>query len=172
MSAIEHDGLLDLIDTWASLLGYYSGRIDLKSGTLSDCTTPDCTLTAHAPLWGTRKGKEVAVPVAEVRKRLSGMLRWVRIQRHSMHLALHPEQHAASLFFEVKARTPLLPITLGTVPLAFVVTAEETGTGLHIKHIHEWPAGTPEEAQRVLVERCGWPETTTFQPHVAFGAVS
>ena len=93
MSAIEHDGLLDLIDTWASLLGYYSGRIDLKSGTLSDCTTPDCTLTAHAPLWGTRKGKEVAVPVAEVRKRLSGMLRWVRIQRHSMHLPLHPEQH-------------------------------------------------------------------------------
>ncbi len=173
MSPPPKDDLLALIHTWATHFGYYDGTIDLQTGgDLSAFTTADCTLTAHAPLWGTREGKEVATPAAEVRKQLARMLRWVRIARHDMHLARHPQEDSICLFFTVKIRFFLLPITLMTVPLAFVVTTSETDRGLRICDMHEWPAATPAEARRVLVETCGWPEETTFTPHVAFGAVS
>lgn len=172
MTPPSEDPLLTLIHSWASHFGYYDGKIDLQSGDLGELTTADCTLTAHAPLWGTKAGQEVATPAADVRKQLARMLWWTRIGRHDMHLARHPTQDALCLFFVVKARFFLLPITLMTVPLAFVVTATDTEHGLRISDIHEWPAKTPEEARQVLEENCDWPPGTAFTPHVAFGAVS
>ncbi|MFT4976336.1 MAG: hypothetical protein ACI8S6_002232 [Myxococcota bacterium] len=173
MTSNPPDELLALIELWAAHFGYYDGKINLQSGgDLSTLTTSDCTLTAHAPLWGTKKGQEQAVPATAVRKQLSGMLKWMRIGRHDMHMARHPEGSAICLFFVVRARFFLLPFNLMTVPLAFVVTTSVTDDGLRIKEIHEWPAATPEQAHEVLVDRCGWPAETTFEPHVAFGALS
>jgi hypothetical protein len=58
------------------------------------------------------------------------------------------------------------------VPLAFVLEAVDTPQGLRIKEIHEWPAASAEEALKVMVEKNGWSETSKFEKHVAFGAVS
>ncbi|MFT5685268.1 MAG: hypothetical protein ACI8RZ_006218, partial [Myxococcota bacterium] len=131
-----------------------------------------CTLTAHAPLWGTREGEEQPLPAVDVREQLAGTLKWTRIARHDMHMARHPEQDAVCLFFVVKARLSFLPFNLMTVPLAFVVTAADKGAGLRINEVHEWPAETPEEARSVLVDHYGWPTETTLEPHVGFGATS
>lgn len=173
MTSPSEDPLLSLIHVWASHFGYYDGKIDLQQGgDLGEFTTPNCTLTAHAPLWGTKEGQEVATPVADVRKQLARMLWWTRIGRHDMHLARHPTEEALCLFFVVKAQFFLLPVNLMTVPLAFVVSTSDTEQGLRIKEIHEWPADTPEQARQVLMENCGWPAETEFTAHVAFGAVS
>jgi hypothetical protein len=40
-----------------------------------------------------------------------------------------------------------------------------------MSQVHEWPAASPEEAQKVVVKECGWPNTTKFEEHVAFGAL-
>lgn len=83
-------------------------------------------------------------------------------------MALHPECPSACLFFVLKARPFFLPFTMMTVLLAFVVDAVDTDSGLGIREIHEWPATSPEEARRVLVDTCGWPANTTFAQHAAF----
>lgn len=94
--------ILALIDQLALLFGYYTNRIDLKTGDLAAVCLPDCTLTAHAPLWGTKPGKEKGVPALQVRKTLGGsLLPFVRIARHDMQLAMHPEGKGICLFFEV-----------------------------------------------------------------------
>ena len=173
MASTEQDELISLIEAWAAAFGYYDGRIDLRDGDdLSAFTTADCTLTAHAPLWGTKAGEEKAIPVAEVREQLAGMLKWARIARHDMHIARYPEGNAVCLFFVVKARAGVVPINLMTVPLAFVVNVAETEDGLRIQEIHERPAETLADARMVLLEACGWPEDTRFQPTLAFGAAS
>ena len=171
-SAPSADALLALMETWAAHFGYYDGAINLEVTDLSSFTTADCTLTAHAPLWGTKAGAERATPVSEVRSDLAKLLRWSRITRNNMHMARHPDGRALCLFFVTKARLGVLPFNLMTVPLAFVVNAVETDNGLRIKAVNEWPADTLEDAQQLLVDTCGWPAETTFEPHVAFGAVS
>ena len=60
-----------LIYSLLHLTGY-----DLTIDDLSSFTTDDCTLTAHAPLWGVKAGEEEAVPVKDVRTRLARILRF------------------------------------------------------------------------------------------------
>lgn len=172
MAAPQEDELLALIELFASHYGYYDGKIDLESGDLSTFATPECSITAHAPLWRTKEGQEKQVPLLDVRKQLAGMLKWFRIRRHEMHLAQHPTQNALCLFFVVKSRLAFLPFNLMTVPLAFVVTTRETPDGLRLDEIHEWPAEDPVAARAVLIDECGWPTETAFEPHPAFGAAS
>ena len=164
--------MIALVEAWGRHYGYYDGKIDLSSGDLNAVTTSDCTLTAHAPLWRTKPGKEKDVPVAEVRKQLATMLKIARVERHDMHIALHPDGQALCVFFVVRGRLPLLPFTVMTVPLAFVVRAIETNGGLRLSEIHEWPAADPAAARRVLVDQSGWPDTTTMEPYMNFGAAS
>jgi hypothetical protein len=164
--------LLNLFQQWALHFGYISGRIDIKSDDeLAAFTTDDCTLTAHAPLWGTKPGEEKAVHAAVVRKTLSGTLRYARLERHDMHIAADGKQ--LCLFFLLKGKFRYFPLFyVVKVPLAFVLEAIDTPQGLRIKAIHEWPAASPEEALKVMVEKHGWSETSKFEKHVAFGAVS
>ncbi|MFT5686117.1 MAG: hypothetical protein ACI8RZ_007072, partial [Myxococcota bacterium] len=90
MASTQQDELLALLDLWASHFGYYDGHIDLEvGGDLSAITTADCTLTAQAPLWGTREGEEQPLPAVDVREQLAGTLKWTRIARHDMHMARH-----------------------------------------------------------------------------------
>lgn len=169
----DYDELFNLINLWASHFGYNDGRIDLTvGGDLTSFSTVDCALTAHAPLWRTKPGTERGVPIADVRKMLSNGLRWVRIGRHDMHMAVHPTSNALCLHFVVKARLKILPINFMTVPVAFVVTTANTQEGLRIDAVHEWSAKTPEDARKILVEQCGWPTSVTFKPFLAFGAAS
>ncbi len=172
MPTSNDNPIIELVEAWATHLGYYDGKIDLKSGDLSSFTTPDCTLTAHAPLWRTKSGEERSVPVAAVRNQLARMQRTARVERHDMHLALHPDGDALCLFFVVKGRLVFVPFNMMTVPVAFVVQAVETEDGLRISEIHEWRAANPEAACRVLVEECSWPADTTMEPYVNFGAMS
>jgi hypothetical protein len=172
MQTPQNKPIIALVDRWGAHFGYYDGKIDLKVDDLSSFATPDCTLTAHAPLWGTKEGEESAVPAADVRTQLARMLRLARVARHDMHLALHPDGDALCLFFRVKGRIAFLPVTVRNVPLAFVVQAVETDDGLRISEVHEWPAADPEAARRVLVDHHDWSADTTLKPYVGFGAVS
>ena len=164
--------LLNLFQQWALHFGYISGRIDIKSDDeLASFATNDCTLTAHAPLWGTKPGAEKSVPAAVVRKKLSGMLRYVRLERHDMHIAVDGKQ--LCIFFFLKGKLRYFPLFHAVnVPLAFVLEAVDTPQGLRIKEIHEWPAASPEEALNMMVEKHGWSNTAKFEKHVAFGAAS
>lgn len=119
----------------------------------SSFATSDCTLTAHAPIYGTKPGAEQAVPIADVRKQLSRILTLGRVTRHDLHLAVHPEGDALCAFMRVKMRVSFLPFTLRTIPLAF-----------------EWSAADSSAARRILIDHHGWPADTTIAPHVAFGA--
>ena len=169
----HQDELFGLVDQWAAHFGYYDGRIDLKSGgDLAAFCTKQCTLTAHAPLWGTKPGQEKPMPPARVRETLAKNLRWVRIARHEMHIARHPEKDALCLFFVVKARPVVLPFNIMTVPLVFEVKAVRTDAGMRIDEIHEWPTKTSDVAQQLLVNELEWPSSVNFEPIVAFGAVS
>ena len=164
--------MIALVDQWAAHLGYFDNKIDLGMTDLSSFATPDCSLTAHAPLWGTKKGAEEATPVADVRRQLARLLKVGRPGRHDMHLAVHPGGDALGLFFRVKASIRFVPVTLRTIPLAFVVQATDTDDGLRINEVHEWAAADPAAACRVLVDHHAWPAGTTMEPHVAFGALS
>ena len=169
----DHEVLFNLVNLWASHFGYNDGHIDLTvGGDLTSFSTVDCALTAHAPLWRTKPGKEKGVPITEVRKTLAKGLKFMKINRHDMHMALHPTSKALCLYFVVKARPKILPFNCMTVPVAFVVTTEETEVGLRIDAVHEWSAKTPEAAREILVEQYGWPKSLKFNPYVAFGAVS
>ncbi len=168
----DNHPMIGLVDRWATSLGYYAGKVDLAVDDLPSFTTSGCTLTAHAPLWRTKAGEEEAVPAADVRKRLARMLRFTRVERHDMHLAIHPDGEALCLFFEVRGKLPVLPFTVMRVPLAFVVQAVATEDGLRIDEIHEWAAATPQEAQHAIIENHGWPGDTVLRPYVNFGAVS
>jgi hypothetical protein len=140
---------------------------------LTTFATADANLTAHAPLWGTKAGQEKPVAATEVRKTLAGMLKWATVGRHDMHLAMNNDKKQLCLYFVVKMKLTYLPcFTMMTVPLAFVVSTVDTPEGLRISEIHEWPAASPEDAQKVLGEQCGWPKTTQFEKHVGFGALS
>lgn len=164
--------LINLVQQWALHFGYINGKIDIKSDDeLAAFATADCTLTAHAPLWGTKTGEEKAIPAATVRKNLRNMLRYAKAERHDMHMCISGKQ--LCLFFVVKAKLRFFPLFyVRQVPLAFVVEAADTPQGLRIKEIHEWPADSAEEALKVVVEKLGWPETSKFEKHVAFGAAS
>lgn len=171
MDVVQTDERVALLNEWASLFGWTGGRID-RGRDLSSCLMNDCTLTAHAPMWGTRVGQEKAVPAQVVRRRLARILWFVHIERHQMHLAWHPDGHGACLCFFIKIRVRGVPWNLATVPIAFILHFVQTASGARIAEIHERSAATPDEARRVIVEECGWPDTTRFAPHVAFGAVS
>ncbi len=164
--------IMQLVDNWAAHFGYYDGKIDLKVDDLSSFLTPDCTLTAHAPLWRTKEGKEKAVSAVDVRKQLARTLKLTRVARHKMHLALHPDGEALCLFFVVKGRFAFLPLTIMAVPLAFVVQAVEIDGELRISEIHERPAVDPAATRRALVDYHDWPVDTVLEPCVAFGARS
>ena len=164
--------ITNLVEQWGAHFGWYTGTIDLGVDDLSSFATPDCTLTAHAPVWGTRASAERAIPIAEVRKRLAGLVRFARVARHDMHIAVHPNGTEIALFVRLKARLAIPPITVRTEPLAFVMRASETANGLRVSNVDEWSAADPEAARRLLVDHHGWPAETTFQPKAAFGAVS
>lgn len=172
MSQANTSELATLVEHWGAHFGWYDGTIDLGVDDLSAFTTADCTLTAHAPVWGTRAGAERAIPIAEVRKRLAGLVKFVRGTRHDMHIAVHPNSNQMCLFVRFKARLAFVPVTLRTEPLAFVVQASATPDGLRISKVDEWSAADPEAARRLLVDHHGWPAETALHPEVAFGAVS
>ena len=172
MQTPQNNPMIALVDRWGAHFGYYDGKIDLQVDDLRSFVTPDCTLTAHAPLWGTKEGEEEAMPAGGVRRQLARMLKMARVARHDMHLALHPDGEALCLFFRVKGRIASFPVTVRNVPLAFVVQATETDDGLRISEVHEWSAADPEAARRVLVDRHDWPADATLKPYVGFGAVS
>ena len=169
----QQNELLALIDQWAGHFGYYDGVIDLETqGDMSGFATADCTLTAHAPLWGTKEGEEEPILASDVQATLSKALKRTRIARHDMHMALHPNGTSICLYFLVKGKIRPLPLNVLKVPLAFVVNAVSTPEGLRLHDIHEWSAETPGDARKVLVENCGWPQETELVPYMAFGAVS
>jgi hypothetical protein len=169
----DHDEIFTLVDQLASYFGYYDGRIDLTDGhDLTTFGTENCAVTGHAPLWRIKPGQEQAVPIAKVREMLAKGLKWVKIARHDMHMARHPSLDAMCLHFVVKMRPVFLPINFMTVPVAFVVTTQETDAGLRIAAVDEWSAKTPEAARDILVNQCGWPTSVTFKPCAAFGAAS
>ncbi len=163
--------MIDLVEKWAEHFGYY-GRIDTKVQDLGSFVTPDCTLTAHAPLWRTKVGGEQAVPVSVVRNQLAKMQRTARVSRHDMHMALHPVGDALALFFRVEGRLAFVPFTMMKVPVVFVVQAAETADGLRINEVDEWRAPNVAAAKEVVVEQHGWPSNTRFEPTTAFGAAS
>ena len=164
--------MLALADQWAAHLGYYDNAIDLGVEDLSAFTTPECALTAHAPLWGVKEGAEEAVPIAEVRRRLSRMLRFGRPVRHDMHLATHPDGTELGLFFRLKLRARFIPITIRTIPLVLVFRATGVQDELRIHEVHEWAVADSAAACRLLIDNHDWPSETTLHPHVAFGAAS
>lgn len=164
--------MLVLADRWAAHLGYYDNAIDLGVEDLSAFTTPECSMIAHAPLWGVKEGAEEAVPIPEVRRRLARMLRFGRPVRHDMHLATHRDGTELALFFRLKLQVRFLPITLRTIPLVLVFRAVGIEDELRIDEVHEWPAADPATACRILIERHDWPAETTMHPHIAFGAIS
>ncbi len=59
---------------------------------------------------------------------------------------------AMCLFVRFKSRLALLPVTVRTEPLAFVVQAAETANGLRINKTDEWSAAGPEASCRILVD--------------------
>ena len=164
--------MVGLVERWGAHFGWYDGKIDLGDHDLSGFATPECTLTAHAPVWRTRPGAERELPIAVARKRLARLLTLARASRHDMHLAIHPDGDAMCLFVRVKARLAFPPVTVLTEPLAFVVTASPTPDGLRVSKVDEWSAADPEAARRILVEHHGWPAGTALHPQVAFGAAS
>lgn len=172
MHTPDDDPMMTLVDIWGTHFGYFDGKIDLRVDDLSSFVTPDCTLTAHAPIWRTKVGAETAVPAPEVRRQLARALKVGRVVRDDMHLALHPDGDALALFFRVKARLAFLPITLRTIPVVFVVKATQTDEGLRISTVDEWAAADPEAARRVLVEHHAWPAEIKLEPYVGFGAAS
>jgi hypothetical protein len=170
---MNNDRLTALLDQWAAHFGYYDGRIDLNvGGDLTDFATADCKLTGHGPIWGIKSGNVQVTPATTVRKTLARGTRFLNIARHNMHIARHPDGRQLCLFFVVKIRPKFVPVTLMTVPLAFVVTAIETPDGLRLDDIHEWPAKSPAQAAEVLTDHCDWPAPVRFDPIMAFGAAS
>ena len=169
----HQDELFKLVEQWASHFGYYDGRIDIKyGGDLTEFCTKQCTLTAHAPLWRTKPGKEKPIPATTVRKTLAKILRWVKFTRHNMHILWHPKKDKLCLFFVVKARFVILPFNIMTVPLMLEVNTVKTDIGLRITEIHEWPAKTIDVAQQLLVNELNWPQPVNFKVIKAFGAIS
>lgn len=169
----EDDERYRLLHEWASHFGNYDGKIDLSvGGNLEAFTTHDAVLEAHAPLWGTKPGQEAPIPVVQVRRILARLLRWITPHRHDMHITLHPDGLSLCLFFVVKIRPKLLPINIQVVPLIFHFSFANTPVGLRICRVDEWPASTIGEADRLIQEKLGWPETVPFQPERVFGAVS
>ncbi len=164
--------MLVLADQWAAHLGYYDNAIDLAVEDLSAFTTLECAMIAHAPLWGVREGAEEAVPVAEVRRRLSRMLRFGRPVRHDMHLATHRDGTELALFFRLKLRARFIPISFRTIPLVLVFRAVGVEDELRLDEVHEWAAADPTAACRLLIEHHDWPGEPTMHPHIAFGAAS
>jgi hypothetical protein len=108
-SSPHKEELLALVNQWAAQFGYLDGTITLKPETddLTTFSTADCTLTAHAPLWGTKVGQEKAVAAAEVRKTLAGMLKYANVERHDMHMALNDKQ--CCLYFVAKGKLVYMP---------------------------------------------------------------
>lgn len=169
----ENDERYKLLREWVAYLGYYDGKIDLTAGgNLEAFATRDAVLEVHAPLWGTKPGKEAPVPAKQVRATLAKALRWFAVRRHDMHIALHPDDRSLCVFFVAKIRLKLLPITIRTVPLVSLVSYTETDRGLRIRRVDEWPARTPKEAERLIKDKLGWPESVKLEPARVFGAVS
>jgi len=169
----EDQELYKVLEQWAHHFGYYDGKIDLSvGGDLTSFVTPDGGLVAHAPLWGVKPGQERKMPAQEVRQNLARMLRFVRGKRHNTHIAWHPDGKSLCLFFVAKIQPKILPITVYSVSLAFIVTGTQTSEGMRISQIDEWSAETPEAARDVLIEKCEWPTSTVFEPFLAFGAAS
>lgn len=172
MEPSSNNEIVGLVERWGAHFGWYDGKIDLGVLDLGSFATPDCTLTGHAPVWGTKAGAERAMPIAEVRKRLARLAKLARATRHDMHLAIHPDGDAMGIFVRFEVRLAFLPVTVRTERLAFVVKAIETANGLRISTVDEWSAADPEAARRILVDHHGWPADTALHPQVAFGAAS
>ena len=172
MPPLDKIEIVGLFERWGAHFGWFDGKIDLGVRDLSPFATPDCALTAHAPLWGTKEGAERAVPIADVRKRVARILKLVRLTRHDMHLAIHPDGDAMAIFFRAEFRFVFLPVTMRTERVAFVAKATETASGLRFSKVDEWRAADREAAGRILVEHHDWPAETVLHPQVVFGAAS
>jgi len=126
----KREEMLELMDGWSDLFGYYTNRIDLKKGDLSAVCLPTCTLTAHAPLWGTKPGQEKAVLVAEGRKNLSGMLRFMKVTRHDMKLSMRKNGKELCLFFKARVKLRILPFcAIVNAPLILSSSMKTTSEG-------------------------------------------
>ena len=169
----KDDERYKLMHEWALHFGYYDGRIDITADdSLEAFTTHHAGLVAHAPLWGTKPGKEVLVPVQQVRENLAKILRWLNVRRHNTHIALHPDGQSLCLFFIAKIKPKLIPITIQTVPVLFNVKYAKKEKGLRISRVDEWPGQTPKDAERLIKDKFGWPKSTTLKAARVFGAVS
>jgi hypothetical protein len=171
----EKDEMLGLVSKHASLLGYYDRKIDLTKDDLSSGVYINgCTLTAHAPLWGTKAGEEKPLAISEVRKTLNNMLKFATPERHDMYMAVNGDK-AICLYFMVKIKLNMMPcFYMMKVPLLFVVSFATSDDGkLMISDIHEWPTESPESGKTVLTETLGWPvEAAQFEKYENFGALS
>ncbi|KAJ1638283.1 hypothetical protein T492DRAFT_833730 [Pavlovales sp. CCMP2436] len=146
--------LLQMLDAYAVPMGYYDRKISLDAD-LSAVALPDAALTAHAPLWGTKAGKEKAVPLPEVLSTLNGLFRFAAITRHAMQLALHPDGSAVCFFCEVKIKLKACPCgALTTVPLILVANVTRKGDASPliplIATVHEYPAKNVDEGAALL----------------------
>ena len=169
----KDDERYKLMHELALHFGYYDGRIDITADdSLEAFTTHHAGLVAHAPLWGTKPGKEVLVPVHQVRANLAKILRWLNVRRHNTHIALHPDGQSLCLFFVAKIRPKLIPITIQKVPVLFNVRYTKTEKGLRISQVDEWPGHTPKDAERLIKEKFEWPKSITLKAARVFGAVS
>ena len=161
-----------LLEGHAKLYGYYDGKIVIKESDDYESLYADgATLTAHAPLWGTKEGQEKAYSILEVRNQLNKTLKFGRVDRVGMQIAT--KNNGVCLFFTVLASLRFLPcVKLMRVPLIFVVDFCEEKGELKIKEINEWPAKTPQEGLELLTGQLGWPAETKFEPRVLFGALN
>jgi hypothetical protein len=165
--------LVQLLSVYAERFGWVDGKIDLSTD-LADVTLPSATFTAHSPLWGTKPGKEKAVPATEVRANIkNNLLPYFSLARHGMQIAFHPDGESVCLFLEVRGKLKACPcFNVMTVPVLFLVkVAREGKAAPRIAEFHERAAKSAEAGAAVLVQ-LGWPAGTTFSPYMAFGAAS
>jgi len=164
--------MMRLVDQWSRHFGWLDNKIDLDVTDLSAFATPDCTITAHAPLYGTRPGRERTMPLNDVRKRLARLLMVGRPSRHDLHITVHPDGTAIAFFARIEIRVAGIGLKVSTIPMTFVMLGEPTDDGIWVREVHEWSAANPAEAAKILIANHGWPSDTGFEPQVAFGAVS
>ncbi|KAJ1495254.1 hypothetical protein T484DRAFT_1876345 [Baffinella frigidus] len=165
------EALLDLYAAFVKLLGSYR-RVDLKTGDINDVALPDCELTQHPPLLGAKK--ETVMHSGVLRKTFNSALPWVAMRRDNAHVALHPEGTAICIFHVLSVKLGCFPCcNLVRAPMIFLANVASDPSGvLKMSSMHEYAAKDPAEALKLLVEKCGWPEGTTFSKTEAFSVDS
>jgi hypothetical protein len=101
-SSPHKDIIMALVGQCTAHFGWLDGKIDLQDDDLSAFLSPDASFMIHAPLWGTKVGQEKETPVAEARKTLAGLMKWVSLERHHMQMAVHDKQLCTFLVVKLK----------------------------------------------------------------------